>query len=604
MSDDISTFHRMARHSCQRDVKEIFRTNEILFEEYKQISQPVETPRKKRAIALIGAGLLGIETLANAFGMVSPIASMGRGIAHALGIATYSDIKITRDELEKHAEALNNLTINQRQLIEAYQLVTDDMHTLVQARNKSEHEIAVLFVDFDSKINVYRLQSIIQDTIIKMATAVQAAKNMQTSPFVFGQEDLRNLTTRFRMNHIPLTANIDEVLTSVVLVDNRYTFIFSVPIINTINNFHIYEVKALPLFKEGKGYDVLFEHKYIAVNTATREYFTTSETEYNYCTRYPLCTVSEPFRIISDDSPCEVRSLRHKVNDCPIKLNENAQPSFLSNRNITYFSVPKPMEIHLICTHSGKTFSEQKLIDDYGSFTIPDGCEVKINNEISFRPGFVASVHSLAQNSMFEILNIPNELHEFPTTEAPIATNTFIPSFRNVEHLSESFELLFDSDTTYGEIIRITIYVLIILAIFGILYCACTKFRLWFNGCCFLTKPTVYWRKVHGYQVPEYNRRKKPDNPANSPLNEQEQKRTAFQFSSLTTRMRNLTDEINFFRRDPPETTFYTGVEQPSPDKSDQLDRISVLPIPPAMPPINFRSYKNDQPSVHYPTLP
>ncbi len=127
-----------------------------------------------------------------------------------------------------------------------------------------------------------------------------------------------------------------------------------------------------------------------------------SETEFDYCTQYPFCNVSQPFWKINHDSPCEVRSFKVNSTVCPVKQDSKAQASFISNRNTTYFSLPKPMEIHEIC--SDAEFSEHQTINDYSFFNISDGYEVKINSEILFRPGFVASVYALTENTLFKIL--------------------------------------------------------------------------------------------------------------------------------------------------------------------------------------------------------
>ena len=586
IDEETSTFNKLAKHSCKRDVAEIFRTNEFLRNEFLQITNPTENAptkaeksRRRRAIALIGAGILGIEALSNAFGAGSPLSSIGKGISYTLGIATHSDVQITRQELQRHAQAIDNVVINQKQLLDGYNTLLKDVQKLTEHRDQTQHDLAVLYVDFDNKINIYRIQSIIQDTLIKMTSAIQSAKMVQTSPFVFGRNDLRNLTVQFRMNNIPLTNSVDDVMTQVTLVENVYTFIFSVPIINNQNNFHLFEVKALPVFKDGEGFSVKFENKYVAVNTATMEYFTTSETEFDYCTHYPICTVSEPFRKIVHDSPCEVRSLKLNSMVCPVVLNEKAKAAFISSRNTTYFSVPKPMEIHVICAETGDKFNEVDTISDYGFFNIPVGCEVKINNEISFRPGFVASVHSLTENSLFQILNFPEDIHEFPVKPNKSATETRpVITLQNVESLAEGFDLIFDHETTIGEVIRILTYVAIFIAIFLIFYCCCKPCRLWFNGCCFLTKPTVYWRKIRGYKVPEFQNSKKtqPSDKASHSSHEI-RARTAQQFATLTQRLRNLTADYTFRKTAEPTTTNTYEKAQ------DEIE----LPIPP---PQSFRT--------------
>ena len=601
VEENTELFNRVAKHSCKRDASEMIRTNEYLYNELQQIASPKDSPkaqieqvRKRRAIALIGAGLLGVEALSNAFGGTSPLSSLGKGMAYTLGIATHSDLEITRKELEKHAHAIDDLAINQRQLQEATNTLGAEIDRLIQAQEKTQHDMAVMYVDFDNKINIFRLQAIVQDTIIKMAASIQSAQLMQTSPFVFGKRDLLNLTKQFRMQNIPLTAHLEEVLAQVILVDNKYTFIFSVPIINALNNFHLYEVKALPVFKDGEGYSITINNKYIAINSATMEYFTASESEFDYCQKYPLCTVTEPFRKVTTDSPCEVKSLKFQTNLCPVTPAKNLQPAFISNRNITYFSVPHPMEIHVICTQSGKEFNQHTTINDYGYFNIPDGCEVRIANDISFRPGFVLGQHTLIDNSLFEILEVPDRLPEFPQMPETELTPRKQLSFKTIESMSEGFSLIFEGETTAAEVIRIITYIAITLTIVGIFYCCCRPCRLWVNGCCFFQKPTVYWKKIRGYKVPEFQnlRRQKAksedDNKVDIDL--EARTRTVKAFQALTDRVKRYTNDFALNK---------TPVNQPTTVDEINLDEISVLP---PTPPQEFRTlHLISHPNLYHP---
>jgi len=589
---EVSTFNKLAKISCNRDVTEILRTNEYLTNEFNQIINPPyvkkNETRKKRAVMLGGVGLLSVEAMANAFSGKSPLNSVGKGISYTLGIATHSDVHLTRKELLRHAHAIDNITINQQLLAESYNKLVIDVHELTKNQARTQHDMAVLFVNFDSRGNIYRMQGIIQDCIIKMVQALQTSALLQTSPYVFGRKDLTELTKQFRINNIPLTNNIEEVMTQVVLVEKVYTFLLSIPIINTVNNFNLYEVKALPVFKNGEGFRVMFENKYIAINAMNMEYFTTSETEFNYCTQYPFCTVSKPFRKIIHDSPCEVRSLKLNSMVCSVEQDNKAKASFISNQNMTYFSVPEPMEIHAICSDAGTEFNEHKTINDYGFFNIPDGCEVKVGNDISLRPGFIASVHTLTDNTLFEILNFPEDIHDFP--ERPnISAITRRPllSFESREKLAETFDIIFDHETAMGEFIRIGIYITVFVVILLIIYCSCPKCRLWVHGCCFLTKPTVYWRKVRGYKVPDYqNPKSKKNRETNS---EEIREQTARQFSFLTQRLRKLTSEYTLRKAPEPTNTYKTA---------NELDEIVVSP------PQDFRSLHVISDPKLYPTTP
>jgi hypothetical protein len=88
--------------------------------------------------------------------------------------------------------------------------------------------------------------------------------------------------------------------------------------------------------------------------------------------------------------------------------------------------------------------------------------------------------------------------------------------FKDVSSMRDAVNLVFNQDTTLAEVIRIFIYILTILSILGTIYCFYPKFRLWFNGCCFITKPTKYWRDVKGYKVPDFISRQRQLEAANT----------------------------------------------------------------------------------------
>jgi len=148
--------------------------------------------------------------------------------------------------------------------------------------------------------------------MIKIVMAIQAGKAMQTSPYVFGQKDLNNITELYSRDSIPLTTRVDDVVTTVAIVDHTYTFVVAVPIIKTTNDYTFNEIKTLPVFQQGEGFRLVTQHKYIGINAATNEFILVSATEYNQCIQYPICAVSGPSQVVNDEAPCELRSLYAK----------------------------------------------------------------------------------------------------------------------------------------------------------------------------------------------------------------------------------------------------------------------------------------------------
>jgi len=473
--------------------------------------------RNKRAIALATAGLLGFDAVINSFSGQSPLSNIGKGIAYTLGIATHKDLEITRDELQRQAQQISNVTVNQELLMEAQMAVVRDIKELRKAQSIITHEIAIFFTDVDNKINIYRLQNIVQVTLMKMVSAIHACKQQFTSPYVFGAKDLGELTNTFRLEGVQLTTDIDDVITSVILIENTYTFIIAVPLTMDTNDFFLYEVLSFPIFKDGKGFSINVKNKLLAINAAKIEYAVLTELEYDACTSYAMCTIASPFIRMTSHSPCEVRSLQHGANQCDLEADPQAQATFMTFGNITYFSVPEPLDIHLTCKNLQRTFNEQQQISHYGQFFVPDGCQVSIDRDISIKPGFVVTKYRLKDNTLFEILNTPFQLTNFPTTTPPsnITISTDIP-FREIGNFKSTFDMVFDHETTVAGVIKFTVYFAIFALIVILIYLAYKPFRIWLNTFMLKTKPSVYWSRIRNYDAPEYRRRIKqtPDEEA------------------------------------------------------------------------------------------
>jgi len=141
-ADQMTPLKAMAKHSCIRDEAEMFRINDNLREEVTQFA--ITRKRSKRAIGLIGAGIgagfLGIESLNSIINGVAPLSLMGKGIAALFGFATDSDLRMTKKQLEQHSQAIANLSINQKQLIAAYEQVRLDIDAMQQAHRHAPHE--------------------------------------------------------------------------------------------------------------------------------------------------------------------------------------------------------------------------------------------------------------------------------------------------------------------------------------------------------------------------------------------------------------------------------------------------------------------------------
>ena len=381
---------------------------------------------------------------------------------------------------------------------------------------------------------------------------MQAEKQHLTSPYVFGSHDLLNISDYFRVNKVQMTNNIDDIITSVILVENSYTFIIAVPLTDRNNHFFFYEVSALPMFRNGQGYCVQARNKYIDINSQNFQYFVASDTEYQVCTTYSMCSVAGPFEKLSASSPCEVRLLQLNANHCTFVLDANARPTFLTYSNTTYYSVPTPMDIHVTCRQDRtiNSFTERQQLTHYGQFQIPEGCTAAIDPGIPILPGFVVSTHVLEKNSLFQILDTQPNLTRLPTTSTTRPTRLNKPSYRDVDIFKDKVDVIFDHETAVPEILRI---------IMLFLCCISYKFRTCCKAFTVTQKPSKYWSEVRGYHVPHFTKKNKHDIERGQNLAaEDNQHKSPSSFTTFQQKLENLIASSQNARKPTPLPRFTT----------------------------------------------
>ena len=496
----------IAKHSCMRDRELIKSINKHLREEVNQFFVPEKvrynTTRFKRQYKEVNTMIAGAESTISVASGKAPMDWVGKLLGGLIGTATADDVRLTRDVLINHAQVLNNLTFNQFEIVRGYMAVAGKISQIERYNQLAEHDIAVLFAELDNKVTIKNLQNLIQITLLKIASAIEAASQHNTSPYIFGQADLDNVTTQFRLENTPLTTELQRIVTSVVVVDGIYTFIISIPESNEKNDFHFYKIHDLPLFQHGKGFKLDFNHKFIAVNGATNEYIMVTEKEYDECTSRPICTLRTPLRrILPKSAPCEILTFKYSTQHCKLKPTDDLEPGFVSFENETYYSVPEPTNIQVSCSKNNRKFTEPEILQGIGKFILPPGCQIQIGENINIRPGFVFSKQNLASNKIFSILTkVPDALMIFPDMPNYTLTTWRPLKLKEITNINDALDIIFNDETAAMMVIRfIAIFVLVFLG-FGLVYCFVPQFRHWMNACCFFVKPTKFWTQIKGYE--------------------------------------------------------------------------------------------------------
>ena len=513
---DDSILNKLATQSCIRDTKFIKETNKWLLKEYESFAHATSNSlkrRKKRApprrrkrwlkFAGIG-GAVGGGFIANAIGF-NPFHSIGEIVGGAFGIATARDLKLTRDMIKKVSQGLESVKINQRAIVEAINGMAAHSLSLEKMIRFQTHDVGVMYGELDAKLSMRYLQSVIQMTLLKVHAAMVAARQLKPSPYVFGQNDLKQLAADTRYYKLQMTSDIDEVATTLAVVDDQFTFLVAVPLKEAKSQYEIYRIKQLPVFNHNKTYKALTSNDFYAINMATNEYIELTEVDYLACSTNPFCVTQAPIFSINKESPCEITTFLYSKQSCLLETARPAGPSFLNYGNITYYSVPEPLTVNVRCTINGKIVSKHESIDGMGSFQAHTGCTTQVTEQAQIRPMHIAEIHDLEGNSIFGVLKqFDYSLLKYPKEPDQNATTTQKPvTILEVSSFKEGLNLLFDINTNSTDVVRIVTIIMICLLIFLVIYTCLPSFRLWFNDCCSITKPHKYWGQKY-VNVPHF----------------------------------------------------------------------------------------------------
>jgi len=248
-----------------------------------------------------------------------------------------------------------------------------------------------------------------------------------------------------------------------------------------------------------------FDHKYIGISTVMDEYVLPSDNEFYKCITTPVCLISTPFvKMDSQNLPCEIETMKLKQYKCKFDAVKDWTPVYITYNNKTYYSVGNRTGVYIKCPKQGT--HESSTIEGLGVIETPADCPVSIA-PFSIRPPNIHTKDQLQHNELFKILP-SNDSDLISYIPEPAVIHTPPPPIELLNHtsISDTIKVLFDKTTVKSNLAQIFALLLGITCIL-ILLCMISKhFRLWIKGCCFITKPSVYWNKVRGYEVPTFRK--------------------------------------------------------------------------------------------------
>ena len=101
-----------------------------------------------------------------------------------------------------------------------------------KVNDQSDIAVATLTAVLDNRNVITQLHNTIRQSLSIIANCITSANIGKVSPYVFSAGELRNLADNLRKKSMFLTTDLNDIHTSVYIVDNEYHFILSIPVVD------------------------------------------------------------------------------------------------------------------------------------------------------------------------------------------------------------------------------------------------------------------------------------------------------------------------------------------------------------------------------------
>ena len=509
------------------DFNRFFETNvdievEPIFGLINSITSPLSIVRQKRALKRNKrAGKINLT--APSIPDATSLFSSGN-FGYFLGIATVADVKRTYEVVARNAIALQDISVNQIELKNAYDNLKYEIETLQNVTQMQDIAVYSLTSVMDNRNVLTQLHNTIRQSLLIIANSITSAKAGNVSPYIFSERELTALSNELKNNNMFLTSDIKDVHTSIYKIDNEYNFILSIPIIDNKYMFRIYTIRNFPIFSTSEEtHKVIPDMAYVAISIDTTTYAELTEIEYQHCASHSFCKISGPIGTITSTAHCVAQTFKDRTRVCPTEITNDSRPFFATYGDKTLFSSPLNLEGSLVCPTKevrgqDEAISGKIKFSGVGTIHLKPTCFVSLPDGRTIAAQFETNIATdLGVSTMNEAFKYSPSLENYTFTKQHV--NIFaeqeIPEISlthvDVNSIKYITELALSPNEVVKHLIRFIIIIIVGAVLFTIAFLVCPKFRRWVKACCLCKPPTKYWN-TKGYEHPIFFPKGKDNN--------------------------------------------------------------------------------------------
>ena len=389
-------------------------------EEFFNKENGTEHSRHTRAIPLWVAPVAGITTGANIVTSLAtgdaPLSWFGDIFSSLFGLQTKAQQHEQNKLALKTAEAVEKLSINQKQLNVAINAANARIDTYTKYVMSSHRAVSIIAMEQDLKAMVRHLQLLIDTTLQKVANILVASMTDVISPYALSHEELKRVASDAHTNNkITVSTAYTDTKMKAVVVNNELTLIFQSPIVDESQLYHFYRVKALPVFIQNRTFTPVIDANYIAISHDGSDYISMSSDEFSRCTTTPTqCYVTNPAVPITSNADCSMVTYRDLVMKCPlVETDIVPSPTVHIKDNKVIYSVPSETGLLARCenTKTHKPDQAHFKVQGMGEISFRPACTVTLPDGSHFKTPSGYAAADIPELALYEILNI----HPVPT---------------------------------------------------------------------------------------------------------------------------------------------------------------------------------------------
>jgi hypothetical protein len=389
-------------------------------EEFFNKENETEHSRHTRAIPLWVGPIAGITTGAKIITSLAtgdaPLSWFGKIFSSLFGLQTKSQQHEQKKLVLETAEAVEKLSLNQKQLNVAINAANARIDTYTKYVMCSHRAVSIIAMEQDLKAMVQHLQLLIDTTLHKVANILVASMTEVISPYALSQEELKKVASDAHANNkITVSTAYTDTQMKAVVVNNEMTLIFRSPIVDESQLYHFYRVKALPVFVQNRTFTPVIDANYIAISHAGTDYISMSSDEFSRCTTIPAqCYATNPAIPITPNADCSMVTYRDLVMKCPLLETDIVpSPTLHIKDNKVIFSVPTETGLLARCdnTKTHKLDQAHFKIQGMGEISFRPACTVTLPDGSHFKTPSGYAAENIPDLALYEILDI----HPVPT---------------------------------------------------------------------------------------------------------------------------------------------------------------------------------------------